>query len=132
MHHGMPFPVIYRPDMRSLDKKMPIVNLQCVSGIHFNPVTCVDDDNVTEVNMGNTTCAYDGNSEEIGDGGYRGDDEDAKELSLEGLYQAGVVEECSGCHGSMIADVGCFVEIGSEKLCGIIDTGAQISLIRES
>ena len=38
VHHGMIAPVAYKAD--NPDRKRRIVHLQCISGVHYNPVIC--------------------------------------------------------------------------------------------
>ena len=129
VHYGMPSPVVYRsgdPEQRLNGWTM---HLQCISGIHFNPVTKVGDEGDPEVLCGNVTAAY---GRENNTPGYSELEED---LEIQALFaENGQSHEpvCSGCHQDPGQGIVCLICIGGNKFCCMIDTGAQISLMKES
>ena len=126
VYHGMRSPIVYKSDVRDVGSGSPIVNLQCVSGIHFNPVGCSSDEEVIEINAGNTTLSGEHFSE------IMGITEIDNQQQVGSLFQEDNHQFCSHCKGGIMANIGCFVGICGEKFCCLVDTGAQISLIRQS
>lgn len=122
VHHGGQWPVIYATHSTSC----PIIHLQCKSGIHFNPAfdkkqnvrpvnpKCINYvhefvHDVSEANL-DTVCGIDG--------------EDDVEL-----VACNSLELC--CNHVSFLPAGCFVNTSGVKFCALVDTGAQVSLLRE-
>ena len=125
VHHGMKMPVIYKSNEgRKNEERGMILHLQCISGIHFNPVVCfssreamvnlVREKNITQVQ-----------GEEIPD------KNENEELDMDNLMLR--YEECAKvCEHEVIPDAGVLVTIAGCTFCALVDTGAQVSLLRES
>ena len=116
VYHGMKYPVVYTLDNGKSREK---VCLQCVSGIHFNPLygKCKDPAVVSllQKNVNIVRC------------------EEGKEKVEEWLvedmtYMNIKTKECS--HD--ICDIGCVATIGQVKFCAMVDSGAEVSVLSES
>ena len=123
VHHGMQSPVVYRYK-ECKHESGARVHLQCISGIHYNPVysrqkeevlvATLIDKHINEIKL------YDCKKE------IEGDIEIDEVHALVRLHAL-----CKYCTHNIQADMGCVVAIGDTKWCGLIDSGAQVSLMAE-
>ena len=125
-----PQPIIYQ-----YDNYDPIIHLQCLSGIHFNPLIevvdyilpSIKDCDVNTVSHGPVQLLDTG----VGDQSdcESSDDDEAKELMKRLLFIDESSKPCSHPVGSLPAVQ---VSMGEYRLCAILDSGAEISLVSQS
>ena len=126
VHHGMKFPVIYSTKDTNEDTKT--IHLQCLSQIHYNPVYArnsndtfkdiIKDKNINTFTKVETKPTNDNN--DINNDEYLDD--------LPSLYS---YNDISCIHETdKIANT--TISYKDESFCCLLDTGAQVSLIRES
>ena len=119
-------PVIYQHSNYDVN-----VFLQCLSGIHFNPLVEVKGFELPCVNFSSiVTCSsilaqnYENvSSEEISHSDF--DDVDA-------IADMSIVNTFVSCNHNNYAQPQVAIYVGSNKFCSVLDTGSQISLISES
>lgn len=116
VHHGMDKPVVFRSH-RSTDQ-FPVVHLQCLAGIHYNPVL---DRRMNEVVV----------PEKLINMSFATD----KEMSISPVeleeYHLFSVSRNHFCTHDAIHNT-CVLGFGSSQFCALIDTGSQISIIKET
>ena len=112
---------------RDTDRPSTKMHLQCISGIHFNPVFSrkgdehivhlVVDKNINSINQ--TGCEKDKVEEEVDE------DDDEEDVGVLISFQQLKV----ACRHSLSPLSSCVVNLGNHSVCAMIDTGAQVSLI---
>ena len=113
LHYGMEKPIVYRADgVRGYEY---VLHLQCLSGVHYNWVVekkCYDRDcgmiEVCEIEANQGVC------EEYG------------EACLDVPQEVHYCKHGRGCSMTVL------VQVNGVRYCGLIDTGAQISLVNAS
>jgi hypothetical protein len=118
VHHGAQGPVVYRADRSKTS--LPILHLQCKSGIHFNPL--FDKKQRRSREVGNEDCVN-----------YCWESENGDENGCEVKESRDHNVQCinSKPTESLSVPSSCFVVTCGVKFCALIDTGAQVSLIGE-
>ena len=121
VHHGMSSPVIYK--VKDMDHSKRIAHLQCIAGIHFNPLmevrknknTCVKEKNINIVQM-------------IDEKDERETSEETQKVNIQ------VDEEEEKCQVHNYRGQFCNLQtnIDGVNFCIVVDTGAEISAIAES
>jgi len=128
IHHGMNYPVIFsckRQGHISLFPQLPVVHLQCKSGIHFNPVVlrkgCPDlaalvkSKNVNRVHSeSNDTAVV---MKEV-------ESEEEEQFNLVYVHRAR-----QNCNHPPFSGLSGVAHMGYTTFCTMIDTGAEVSLI---
>ena len=150
VHHGIIAPVIYKPshlndsslkgnircstssssndkNIINLIKSKNKIHLQCISGIHFNPVVNRRKDSalmslVTEKNINEVGTA------EVEKKSKLTEEEDEKE-NIHLRVQLQTLSAC--CNHEIIPLSGCVIGVRGNYFCAIVDTGAQVSVISE-
>ena len=124
VYHDISIPVVYEFDQK---EKKPVINLQCKAYVHYNPLFSkkVEDEITSKRNV--NTCSgqdvlADDSSEDDNDNGdlvqcLFGEKDTSENLILM-------------CKHEKLAS-GIELEYNGMKLCGLIDTGAQVSVIDE-
>ena len=125
VHHGMKWPVIFKTN--KVDPTIKIVHLQCLSGIHYNPVASKKSVKISQkdklinvlrvVEEQNEISSIDVQEETVED-----------PLKVMGLTQRAL---CKCNHRIDESSCTCIVSVGDSKFCALLDTGAQVSLITE-
>ena len=122
IHHGMRWPVVFQRDKP--DDNEPEIHLQCISGVHFNPV------------IGRKTNAVQGSEPQRYVNSCSCEVNPKKEqniqdvnLSFDSHAEDEIEPKISLCPHDSLLGLCCFLEIGSVKFCAIIDLGSQVSLI---
>ena len=125
VHHGMKWPVIFKTN--KVDPIIKIVHLQCLSGIHYNPVASKKSVKISQkdklinvlrvVEEQNEISPIDVQEETVED-----------PLKVMGLTQRAL---CKCNHRIEESSCTCIVSVGESKFCALLDTGAQVSLITE-
>ena len=120
VHHGMSSPVIYK--VKDADNNKRIGHLQCIAGIHFNPVMETrrnSEAKVKEKNI-NIVQMVDEVVEEL-------NNEDAEEVNIQ------VEKDVEKCQLHNYKGEFCNIQtnVNGETFCIIVDTGAEISAISE-
>ena len=112
VHHGMKYPVIYRG--RKEDELIEVVHLQCLAGIHFNPLRVRNKTSSEEVQDKYINCVR-----------TKLEKYNAEEVCVN------LVEE-NMCNRHSAAGM-CIVRglIETRPVCALVDTGAQVTLISE-
>ena len=126
VHHGMKWPVVYKTNETSESTKS--IHLQCLSGIHFNPVVSRKNVKVPMkdklINVIHTKNIEE-NHEAIDDTeGYEEDGVRVMVLTHRAL--------CKCIHKKEESECTSVVSVGNSKFCALLDTGAQVSLITEN
>jgi hypothetical protein len=118
VHHGAQWPVVYRADRSKTS--LPILHLQCKSGIHFNPL--FDEKQRRSREVGNEDCVN-----------YCCESENGDENGCKVKESRDHNVQCinSKPTESLSVPSSCFVVTCGVKFCALIDTGAQVSLIGE-
>lgn len=117
VHHGAAWPVIYRADHTGAC--LTILHLQCISGIHFNPL----------YDRKQRLSGQAVNEEYVN---YCCDNEIRIQESREDKEATDKKGKCENKQsGNLHIPSSCFVEAHGVKFCALIDTGAQVSLIGE-
>lgn len=122
VHHGMERPIVFK---RSRDSVTHEVHLQCVSGVHYNPVISRKNGKFASKNdlddkfINVCRNSYSSRMSNI-----------ARELSYDDAETVPDLEIL--CKHEIAMGGACFIEIGRCKLCALIDTGSQISIIKRS
>ena len=127
VHYGISSPIVYKIDSNSAQ---PIIHLQCLAGIHFNPVISKSSKSLNVViNEKNVNILYhtENNTnkvnQEMSDG----------EMSCEDMQVLYTFHKLTnGCSHTLVPSASCIVRIGEVKFCALIDTGAQVSLLSET
>ena len=120
VHHGMPNPIVYK--LRKSDPSLEIIHLQCLSGIHFNPVINRKDTKIKTLDK-YVNCIY-------------MEEETALAEPVDFVCEINMMvqaeQESFSCRHNKAGD-GCTVvaSVGNTKFCALIDTGAQVNLISE-
>ena len=128
VHYGMKSPVVYTySKVKSIGNdvsEIPVIHLQCVSGIHFNPVNCRRSRselwsliNDKYINSPREVESKPVKIEEI---------EDDMSEYMEGLILCHTVSQA--CDHELISTLSCVAQVGENKFCTILDTEAQVSL----
>lgn len=91
VHHGMNYPVVYSRERTNVNtNKIPVLHLQCISGIHFNPLVCKEGEEkmiCLTVEKNFNACI---NEEQIGN------INNASVVSERGTEQMDVCDSCKG------------------------------------
>ena len=103
-------PVVYY-DGRTNRSTNVEVYLQCLGGIHFNPLKCAKEHEIEVANLKSVTVP-------------------SPDVSMGGAAEGREVDNCLLCEPSNHPRIS--VSCGDLDLCAIIDTGAEVSLIRDS
>ena len=131
VHHGISSPVVYKTD--DTDRESRVINLQCISGIHYNPVVCRRRD----VNENIRRCIKNK------DVNYLETIEDKfnSSIAYKEPYDSGSLEEiqiliatCKDkcfCSHDLRGSSKYIISIGNVTCCSIIDTGSQVSIISQ-
>ena len=123
-HHGMPSPVIFRSG--NVQETAVSVHLQCLAGIHYNPARAI------AKSVSQTNPKFINTTEENLEINIQ------PEKLLKSLKRMIAVEEeeeinfkCDCGHTDL--KFGTYpVSIADTRFCGLVDTGAQVSLITEA
>jgi len=115
VHHGAKWPVIYKVNQND---DYPVINLQCISGIHFNPL---NDKNRTNILPDNKNVNFIENCPDVNCVTAARVESKTNPCSYD--------RDCS--HISLPLGV-CIIDVFSVMLCALVDTGAQISLLSMS
>lgn len=117
VHHGMRHPVLYNHSVEAVESPPERFHLQCLAGIHYNPVRELPGYHPSE----NGTMPLVPIESDLG----RGEDECVSDDS--NLEHS----ECEVACCTHVGDVpvGTSVVIGQRTFCSFADTGAQVSLI---
>ena len=121
VHHGLAQPIIYDYDKKSgVADATERVHLQCVNGIHYNPVS---ESELYEANveMGNI----------FQEGTVYYDDSEEDSLAIHTLMPDDTNEKLSCRCSAMIGVPEVGVTVEGATYCGLVDTGAQISLVSD-
>jgi transposase InsO family protein len=129
VHHGMTWPVIYKVDRNNCSTNLDIssvIHLQCISGIHFNPVFVK---NSRKVNVALV-------KKEYINGLFDPLPEETKVRQIDEIKESVVslinVHTASRqCVHEMHGEFSCIINVGNIKFCALVDTGAQVSLISD-
>lgn len=129
VHHGMEFPVIFKKSMASktIDSRESkkaqqeteehIIHLQCLSGIHYNPVfSKVKEEKLLQLISQKQINYTADNSDQKGNEGNK--------VLLQQFNDG-------GCSHSISLSSKCVASVDGVEFCAILDTGAQVSLIAE-
>ena len=140
VHYGIEFPVVHRPIKSSVNKELPRVHLQCLGGVHFNPVLETARYQVPIVHEGVVVFQRDDIVEErelignVTSGDFSNETTaSSEEDELVGaLFTPHVMEETSGAwcdrhHKTHSASI--MLQLGDMRCCALIDTGAQVSCV---
>jgi len=131
VHHGMSFPVVYTGDrektMSDKDSNIPVLHLQCLSGIHFNPIDAkrrrsdltalILSKNINSLSIPKFDLVTKKECEIS----------ETEELDLL-VYSHCVAQHCG--HAPM-SSLSCSAQFGSVEFCTLLDSGAEVSLIDE-
>jgi len=131
VHHGMSYPVIYTRDrdktVSDSDDQVPVLHLQCLSGIHFNPVDTKRRRSELSalivskhVNFSSMPLVHVDTRREV-------ELSESEELELL-VYSHTVSQHCG--HAPM-SSLSCSAQFGSVEFCTLLDSGAEVSLIDE-
>ncbi|XP_047740946.1 uncharacterized protein LOC125179330 [Hyalella azteca] len=126
VHHGMTSPVIYKSD--NLTEDHQIMHLQCISGIHYNPVEerNLPANKMSKVNIKLKNINQPYTLETMKPSGKRTEvEEDSDEENKIKLAINIQIATCN--HTSLEGRYS--ASIGEEAFCCIIDTGSQVSVI---
>ena len=115
-HHGVGCPVLHS----FFKTELPRVHLQCVSGVHFNPVCETSQFLVPVIDRGLAVCHEELNSASL----VLPEVSSAVEISIGSLP--------GGCSHDSLSACMTVSHLGSKTWCTLFDTGAQISLVSES
>ena len=124
VHHGMKSPVVFGdPEGHP---KTNIVHLQCISGVHFNPAGCRKEYDFHGFQKKNTNLILQTEPED-----------ETVEVPNEMIYlqiNSQVQSSELKCNCLHMEDMpnNYVISVGNVNFCGLIDTGAQASLITES
>ena len=118
IHYGMSSPVVYKTN--EANRKTRIIHLQCLAGIHFNPVMCIrnKNENIPDKNI---NIIYLNNI----------NDEENKETDEINILVENHKNLCKCKHRNEEGAPKYVVSIGDITFCSLIDTGAQVSIITE-
>ena len=122
VHHGMPSPVIYKSVKGNDEAK--IVHLQCISSVHYNPARCVTKDHLKTSNK----CINVVEEETT----IENQEEEVTVHQMMEINANNIIEKDCGCNH--LENKFCTYTITSNNVsfCGLLDTGAQVSLITQS
>jgi len=129
VHHGMRWPVIYKSN--EIDTVIGIIHLQCISGVHYNPVLyrmLIKTDQSEHNKLVNTCHTIDISRDGISA-------ENNKEVIICECNGNNVTTETDSetlCNHGVFEGTTCFLVFGDVKICALIDTGSQICLIKDS
>jgi hypothetical protein len=127
VHHGMVYPVIYKDERNG--KEVSIIHLQCISGIHFNPVVGKQKHVDSLQKRGKITYLSHGDQDKKKDEPREKEEQDSEKQEEFTQYLYKVKEMC----GHDVPTVSsCVVGVGSVLFCCLVDTGAQVSLLSDS
>ena len=119
IHHGGLTTVVYKEEETNHAMKIPKIHLQCISGLHFNPVeTNLEADEYDYlVKPKHVNVLHKAESKEI---------TAWTEIEDE---QVNLQKVC--LHGDD-ANSRCKIQLGNQYVCALVDTGAQVNVIGES
>ena len=122
VHHGMIYPVVHsKVGERATTDPSQRVHLQCKSGIHYNPMG--ENKLFKELDVPCDTVP-----EDISDILYEDMDDPIVDVNFDCLPEP----KASDCHCQSRKSVArVVVELGLVRCCGLVDTGAQVSLVSE-
>ena len=120
VHHGMKSPVMYQ--LRNVNENTVTIHLQCISGIHFNPVIAKKQYR-NEVIAKNINVLHEQEpSENV--------EEVRNEIQMINVQIEAMEDQCQCNHAD--GQFRYVFSLGNVKFCGIIDTGAEVSVVSES
>ena len=125
VHHGMKWPIIFKTN--KVDNPIKVVHLQCLAGIHYNPVACKKNLKIPEKNKLVHVLKVVKEQSEIST-------EDTEEEAYEDAFKVMASTHRALCKCNHRIEEGsctCIVSVGDAKFCAMLDTGAQVSLITE-
>lgn len=125
IHHGIPFPVIYKVNRDHFDLvNTPIIHIQCISGVHFNPLYSRRD----RVELAPLVITKNVNSlnQQIQCTPTKMDNSEIAIKILINMHLDGRM-----CSHDIAQKYFCIATVSDVKFCALIDTGAQISLISD-
>ena len=133
VHHGGIVRVVYKTDESHQDIRQPKLHLQCVSGIHFNPIDSnrTDDELKELVDIKNinvlqhqvpkhTQDAFPEESDPLDQ-----DDDVDEEVGFAVLDRE---PDEVACH-HVPSPSSCRIQIGDQNVCALMDSGAQVNLL---
>ena len=125
VHYGISSPTIFKVNSNS---NQPVIHLQCLAGIHFNPVVAKSNKSLNLlIKEKNINLLY--HNEEIDPSNHQEMEDEIECDDIKVLYTYHkLVKECNH---SLLPSVGCILSVGHTKFCTLIDTGAQVSLLAE-
>lgn len=132
VYHGMKQPVIYKKEANKISGNVPILYLQCISLIHYNPFYVrknieahVNKDDGRLVNM--IQANYDSISSDKSE-----DSSDSEEYDEAKSVNCDINTVAIKCNHEVLPYSQILVYYGNCQLRCLVDLGAQISLITES
>ena len=119
VHHGMKHPVVFRP---SIGQGKYAIHLQCITGIHYNPVTTKIQGNKVEsmITDRHVNILVPEASVSV-----------MQSQRMPVIYEDEELQICR-CTREVVPYAGCIVDFLGACICGIIDTGAMINAVNES
>lgn len=121
-------PVVFTAPSSSGKPWEKVIHLQCLAGIHFNPLVELKNREVNIVPNCIITTSTSPTQESGGEEESLHDDEDDHVCTTD----AKLFEEMPECGHSLGGQPAMNVGIGGENYCALLDTGAEISLINEN
>ena len=122
VHHGMISPVVYKPS-EEIASHM-IIHLQCLAGVHYNPIVSRKGDVDSMVKDKYVNGLYDETDEEF--------DNDFDSESGDEECVINCVQPTRLCSHALVSDVGCTISVGSVRVCAMVDSGAEVNTVNES
>ena len=124
VHHGMKSPIIYKFDDKTpADRDGRVIHLQCIAGIHFNPMMEMRQNKSLTVKKKNVNLVM-----------TKEEPEESKEeiVSTVNVQVEKAMQLCE-CEHSREEDFCNYVaSVAGIGFCALIDTGAQVSAISEA
>lgn len=124
-------PVVYSADLDEKCDKRTVVHLQCISGVHFNPLIASHSYNDSKVAPSCVVSCDLPRAKSCGEvmpSAPLDNDDDFEELSDTNMMQCNVAE----CEHSVSDRPVVILHSNQNKICALLDTGAEVSLICES
>ena len=131
VYHGMPSPVVFKSSSKTTNDLItsPIVHLQCISGIHFNPLFPISKKVLLRENITNKNFVRLDQVKEqikIEDSCSELREEEERVRALIAVHTVGLI-----CKHNLSPVSSCIVNVGDTSFCALLDTGAQICLLSE-
>ena len=125
VHHGMPYPVIFKP----INESKNIMHVQCIAGIHFNPVTSRRRKGELSSLIRNKNINSVRNHDEIINFDPCSDDNDDHSSDDDGivLTQPAVTH----CNHDSISPA-CVINFSGINVCALLDSGAEVNVVSRS